>query len=353
LIHQNFVSFRKSIAMRPLTAIAAVFCLAGSVSAQTTVATNPVGFTTVTVTPGLRALSLPENKLPDFAAAVTTVNAAGPTIQTTGAGWTTNAFGPFTGNPANPHVIRMTTGTAVGKQYRIQSNTSDTLTLVTGTDLTGVAAGDQYQIFASETLQSLFGVNGQINGQSLNTNADPTQADNILLRSSTWITYFNDGTQWLRQGPGTLSNTVAVPPEQGFLFVRRGSTNYNFTALGAVPITNLKTDFPANAITSFGNRFPVDATLVGLGLDTLAGWNKNTDPTQADNVLVRGGTSWITYYYDATQGGPTNGNPGSWIRQGPQSINQNPAIPTGTSIVVVRRAGSTITLNQNLPYSLQ
>jgi hypothetical protein len=248
----------------------------------------------------------------------------------------------------------MTTGTAIGRQYRIASNTSDTLTLATGSDLTGVAAADQYQIFASETLQSLFGTNGQINGQSLNTNADPTLADNILLRGgSSWLTYFNDGTQWLRQGPGTLSNTVAVPPEQGFLFVRRGATNYNFTALGAVPITNLKTDFPINTITSFGNRFPVDTTLVALGLDTQPGWNKNTDPTLADNVLVRGGSSWITYYYDATQGGPTNGNPGSWVRQGPGTINQNPTIPIGTSVVVVRRGGSLVTLNQTLPYTLQ
>src|SRR4051812_13276258 len=147
--------------MRSFTSIAAAtlvaLCLAcGSSSAQT-VASNPVGFATVTVNANsIRALSLPFNKLPDFAAAVSTVNGAGPTIQTANAGWTVNAFGPFTGNPANAHVIRMTSGAAVGKQYRIQSNTADTLTLIAGTDLTGVAANDTYQIFACETLQSLF-----------------------------------------------------------------------------------------------------------------------------------------------------------------------------------------------------
>src|SRR4051812_17492649 len=287
--------------MRSFTSIAAatlvVLCLAcGSSSAQT-VASNPVGFTTTTVAPGaLRALSLPFNKLPDYAAAVSSANAGALTIQTVNAGWTANAFAPFA---SNPHVIRMTSGTAVGKQFRISSHTADTLTLLAGSDLSGVAANDTYQIFASETLQSLFGQNGTLNGQSVTTNANSTLADNVLVRGGTsWVTFYNDGTNWKRQGPDTISNTTAITPEQGFLFLRRGGTNYTFTALGAVPITDLKTDLPANATTSFGNRFPVDTTLVALGLDSLPGWNKNSNAALADNVLVRGGTSWITYYYD-------------------------------------------------------
>jgi hypothetical protein len=237
----------------------------------------------------------------------------------------------------------MTTGTAIGKQFRIASNTADTLTLVNGSDLTGVAAGDQYQIFAAETLQSLFGANGQNNGQTVNTSADPSVADNVQLRSgSAWTTYYNDGTQWLKQGTLTPSNTVAVPPEQGFVFVHRAGTAYTFTALGAVPITNLKTDFSPNTISSFGNRFPVDTTLAGLGLDQLAGWNKNSDPAVADNVLIRIGSTWSTFYHDGTQ----------WLKQGTGSPSNTQAIPTGTSVVVVRRAGSLLTLNQTLPYSL-
>ena len=329
--------------MRRLVPLSFILTIAlpAFVNAQS-VTTPPVGFNTITVNANtIRALGLPFNKTPDFASAVSAVSTN--TIQTTNAGWTPNAFGPFTGNPANAHVIRMTTGTAVGKQFRIASNTADTLTLVNGTDLTGVAAGDQYQIFAAETLQSLFGANGQNNGQSVNTNADPSIADNVLLRSgSTWTTYFNDGTQWLKQGTGTPSNTVAIPPEQGFVFVHRAGTAYVFTGLGAVPITDLKTDFPANTITSFGNRFPVDTTLAGLGLDQLAGWNKNADPTLADNVLIRIGSTWSTFYHDGTQ----------WLKQGTGSPSNTQSIPIGTSVVVVHRAGPTLTLNQTLPYSL-
>jgi len=326
-------------------AVASALVLGNFANAQT-VATDPVGFTSTTVTQNtVRALSLPFNRVPDFAAAVTT--ATSTTLMTTSAGWTTNAFAPFA---SNPHLVRMVSGAAVGRQYRIASHTADTLTLLAGSDLSGIVAGDRYQIFASETLASLFGAAA---GPAVITNADPALADNILIRSgSAWNTYYNDGTQWLRQGPGTVSNNTAITPEVGFLYVRRAGSDYTFTALGSVPITNLKTDFPVNAVTSFGNRFPVATTLVGLGLDASAGWNKNADPAQADNVLIRSGTSWLTYYYDPSQGGPTNGNAGSWIRQGPQTINQNPAVAIGSSVLVVRRGGALVTLNQALPYTL-
>ena len=329
-----------------LPLLATVGLLVSASAFAQTVATDPVGFTSTTVTQNsVKALSLPFNKVPDYAAAISTVTTT--TIQTTGAAFATNAFAPFA---SNPHLVRIVSGTAAGRQYRIASHTPDTLTLVAGSDLTGVAAGDRYQIFASETLASLFGA---APGAAINTNADPAIADNVLIRgSSSFITYYNDGTQWLRQGTGAVSNNAAITPEQGFLFVRRAGSDFTFTALGAVPTTNLRTDLPANTVTSFGNRFPVATNLVGLGLDTLPGWNKNADPSIADNVLTRGSSSWITYYYDPTSGGPTNGNPGSWVRQGTQAPNQNPAIAIGNSVLVVRHAGSSVTLNQSLPYTL-
>ncbi len=341
----DFLRFPPAPHMRRLVPLSFILtiALAGFVNAQS-VTTAPVGFNTITVSINTtRALSLPFNKTPDFASAVSAVTSN--TIQTTGAGWTTNAFGPFVGNPANAHVIRMMTGAAIGKQFRILSNTSDTLTLIAGTDLTGVAAGDQYQIFATETLQSLFGANGQINGQSVNTSSDSTIADNVLLRTgSSWNTYYNNGTQWLKQGTDSPSNTVAVPPEQGFVFVHRGGTAYTFTALGAVPVTNLKTDFPANSTSSFGNRFPVDTTLAGLGFQNNAAWNKNADPTLADNVLIKNpaGGGWSTFYHDGTQ----------WLKQSTGSPSDTQPIAIGTSVVVVHRGGGLLTLEQTLPYTL-
>lgn len=308
-------------------------------AAQTaTATTDPVGFTTFTVPAGsIRALSRPLDEIAKYAAAVSsrTTN----TITTTSAGWTANAYGPFA---SNPHLIRVLSGTSKGQQFRIASNTTDTLTLTTTVDLsTIIANNDRYEILPVPTLASVFGQTGT----GLVTNSDPAQADNVQIRGTTaWITYYNDGANWLRQGPGTISNNTAILPENGFVLVRRGGTAYTFTNVGAVPVTNLKTDLPANRTTSLSNRFPVVTNLVGLGLQSLPGWNANSDPTLADNVLIRGTTAWITYYYqDATNG---------WIRQGPQTPNQNPTIGVGTSVVIVRRGGADITLDQALPYSL-
>jgi uncharacterized protein (TIGR02597 family) len=331
----RFNAFRRTIPT--LLLVAALFLTRplGAIS----VATDPVGFAAVMVSANTtKALSLPFNDQPDYAAPISTVVRG--KIKTIGAGWSPNAFGPFV---SNPHVIRMVSGVAVGRQFRIASNTSDTLTLIAGSDLTGVAATDRYQIFATATLQSLFGPTGI----GLNTNINPVLADNIqIFGTSSWVTYYNDGTHWIRKGSQTNANTVSIPPEQGFLFVRRPGTDYVFAVPGVVPITNLKSDFPANKTTSFGNRFPLDTTLVDLGLDQLVGWNKNADSALADLVQIRGPSKWTTYYFDPTTG--VNG----WVKLGGQIRKQNPIIPAGTSLLVIRRAGANLTLDQPLPYAL-
>jgi uncharacterized protein (TIGR02597 family) len=312
--------------------IAAAFGLAITAVAQT-VATDPVGFTSVNIGPNsVSALALPLDDIPAFAAAASVVTST--TIQTANAAWTSNAYGPFS---SNPHVVRMMSGANKGKQFRIASNTADTLTLVAGQNTSGNAAGDQYRIFPVATLAKLFGQTAP----GLNTNVDPELADNILIRvGNQWLTYYNDGSNWLRQGPGSISNNAALLPEQGFLFARRaGSTT--FTLTGAVPTTNLKTDLPPNATTSLGNRFPVATNLVGLGLDANAAWNKNADPDQADLFLLRVGNQWLTYFHNGT----------SWARPTGQ-VNQNPTIALGASVLIVRRSGAVVTLDQPLPYNL-
>ena len=322
-----------------LRTFAKVSALAGCIfanllRAQTTVTTDPVGFTSVTIPAGaVRAVSLPLNNFADCTAAVSGVTPT--TISTTNAGWTTNAFGPFS---SKPHVIRFLSGAYQGRQFAIASNTSDTLTLTTdGVDLTAPSAlGNQYSIFPVSTLQSLFGATAP----SLKRSVDSTQADNILVRdSSGWVTYYNDGTQWLHEGGATIDNATALLPEAGFLFVRRGNTAYDFSATGAVPLTKLVTELPADKTLFFANRFPVSTTLMDLGLAQSAGWNAGSNAGSADNVLIRGSFGWLTYYFDGT----------NWRRAGPGSVD-NATIPVGGALLVVRRAGSDTTLDEPKPY---
>ena len=336
----------------PLYVALALFSCAGFALAQS-VTTNPVGFTSTAVaTNTVKALALPLDDVPEFSGAVNAIDTGAFTIQTTGAGWTSNQFGSgvFNSTNSNPHIIRMLSGASAGRQYRLSGNTTDTLSIVSApasvsTGFASIAVGDRYEVHKVETLASFFGANGTINGQSLTTSSDPNTADNVLIRgASSWTTCYNDGTQWLRGG-GTPSNNLVLLPEQGFVLVKRAGT-YNLTVAGSVPISNLVTDLPKTSVVSLANRFPVDTNLVGLGLDQQAGWFKNADPNLADNVLIRGTTSWATFYFDPTPG------VNSWKRGG--SANQNPNILTGTSVVIVRHGqGSDIVFNQALPYTLQ
>jgi len=164
------------------------------------------------------------------------------------------------------------------------------------------------------------------------------------------LTYFhtaNPGGFWAKVGGGATNfNNHAVLPEQGFLLVRRPSSDFTFTGLGAVPTTNLRTDFPANTIVNFSNRFPVDTTLAGLGLDALPGWINSNTASAADQVLIRSGGAWLTFFHTANPGG-------FWAKVGGGATNFNTQpIFTGTSVVVVRRPGTNITLVQTRPYTL-
>lgn len=316
---------------RLLTVTAALICSATFALAQS-VTTDPVGFETTTVGSGkIGALSLPLDNIADFAAAANTVTST--TIQTTGAAFTANKFAPLS---TNPHIVRVLTGTGSGRQYKITSHTTDTLTVtpaITGTVLT-------YEIMAVRTLGSFFGATAP----SLNRNANPSLADNVQLRgSSGYLTYYNEGAKWLLVGGDgeTPEDNTPLFPENGLLLVRRVSSALPVTVTGAVPMSNLVTDLPASKITLLANRFPTDTTLVGLGLQSLVGWNSNVSPSAADNVLLRGSSGYLTYYYDGTK----------WLLVGGDGETaENPTIAIGTSVVVVRRAGSPVVLNQAKPY---
>lgn len=312
------------------------------------VTTNPVGFNTITIQPNtIRALALPIDNIPAFTGPVSSRTAT--TIDTTNANFTVS-YGPFS---TNPHVIRVLSGASQGRQFRIASNDTDTLTLTpgTGVDLTTlIADGDRYEILAVETLGTLFGT---ASPAGLNTGGAGT-ADNVILREGTaYNTYFNDGTNWLGTSTGgTIQNNRPILPEQGFLFVRRAGTR-SFTVTGAVPITKLVTDFPASRTTLFANRFPLNYKLTpdgatnpptpGINFQAAANWNSNANFNLADFVQIRSGATYNTFYHNGSV----------WLRQGQEQLGaQNPTIGAGTSVVVTRRAGNPVVLDQALPYSV-
>jgi uncharacterized protein (TIGR02597 family) len=303
--------------------------------AQTHVATAPVGFTTVTIPAGeARALSLPLNNFPVYSGVISSLS--GNTIQTLNANWSTS-FGPF---ESNPHVVRFLSGKNKGGQFRVLANTQETLTLNASNSevAASLSAGDRYDILPVATLQSLFGSNAP--GLMHNTNSN--LADNVVLRGAFgWLTYYNDGAQWLRQGGGyTSQNTVAVLPERGFLLVRRGYVHLMFTVAGAVPVTNLRATLPAGKVTAFGNRFPADLRLSDLKLNQIPEWVANSEATAADCVLIYENSGWRTYYHNGIY----------WLSEEFGLDPQDPIIALGTSVLIARLAGTDAILDQAPPY---
>lgn len=319
-----------------LGALLASLTFHAAVEAQTFVS-RPVGVLKFDVNAGeSKPFSLPVSENYVFSGAVSTVAAA--SITTSDAAWGADAFGPLA---SNPHLIRFTTGGAAGRHYRIVSHTADTLTIQTGgTDLTAsVAMNDRYEIVPADTLARLFGENAALAG--VNVSADPQQADNVMIRgASGWLTFFNDGVNWYRAGTSAPQNHMVVPPESGFVFVRRGATPFSFTLSGQPPVTNLITDLPAGRTVLGANRFPVDTTLNALGLHTAAGWLKGADTNAVDNVLIYAAGVWQTYFHDGT----------NWLLVG-NPTPQNPAIPAASSIVIVKRGGAA-TINHPRPYDV-
>ena len=318
-----------------LLIIVAVVLCARLASAQTHVATAPVGFTTIIIPAGeARALSLPLSNFPAYSGVISSLS--GNTIQTLNANWS-NSFGPF---ESNPHVVRFLSGANKGGQLRILANTQDTLTLSASSSEVAatLAPGDRYDILAVSTLQSLFGANAP----GLAQNSDPNLADNIVLRGGFgWLTYYNNGAQWLRQGAGSTSqNSVAILPEQGFLLVRHGYAPFAFTVAGPVPMATLRSKLPAGKVTSFGNRFPADLRLSDLKLNLLPEWVANPLALAADFVLIYQSSAWHSYYYNGS----------IWLEEETGAGPQDPIIALGSSVLIARGAGDDATLEQAPPY---
>jgi len=292
-----------------------------------TVATTPVGRMTWTLA-GARdtavafPLLLPVGEITGHPAGfIAGVGAA--TLDDSGAGWTPGALA----NAAAPYLLRITSGAAAGRIFPVSANTATRLTLATGAvDLTalGIAPGvDTYELVAGDTLASLFPAGTLQSGTA-------TTGDLLRLWSGTaWITYYHDGTRWLRQGAGNADNLL-VRPDQGWMLTRRGATT-PFVVLGTVPSVAATVDV-ARSAQNFVSLLPLRRTFAEAALHTaLPGWASNTaNPTAGDYVRIWSGTVWLNYYYDGTR----------WVRQGMGDASAAVLFEPGRPVFIVRPTGS-------------
>lgn len=331
-------------------------CLPALTHAETSVATVPEGYVTLTAlagtgtSPTLTILSLPLLATATIPGQITGVitGVTSNTISNTNAGWTAGTLS----TAATPYLIRVTSGAAQGRTFLISASTANTSTSVTldtaeTTDLTslGIAAGtDTYEVLPCDTIASVFGTpatSGVLGGTA------PAQSDQVmLLIGGIWKKYYYSTSLagWRQSAGNAPANDIPIAPHSAIVYIRLANTPISFTVTGRVPNMKRIVSISNTGLSLISNGWPTGVTLANSGINQINGWLSNSTAGNADQIQILVNGIWKRYYHDGSMWRAAAGNAPS------DSIE----IPAGGGMVVIKKnatAGSA-TLTQTLPYSL-
>lgn len=334
---------------RLLISIAALSLTGISLAAPT--AAVPIACMNYPVTFGtISSFGVPVLDLQKFSGFSTAV--ASNTLTVSGVTWTANQF-----VTAGPHFITIRSGAQAGRTLRVTANTTNVLTLdVEDTPLNtagfAVATTDSFELFAGDTIGTLFGSTaaGGILTSGIKGGTSTADADNIYVPSgNTMLTYFFNTTLgfWVQDGSTTNQNGLILYPDDGFLIYRNGATG-SLNLVGRVPSSKLLTKFPGGSTNSISVRFPASTTLSGLAFGAPGTWITGASDAVADTVSVWNSSGWYWQSYFK------NGS-NQWIEVGGDGSDQSAVvIPLGTSLQVDKKGtatGSASFFSQALPYT--
>lgn len=295
-----------SFSMKLLRFSLALIAAAGlSAHAQTTVATDPVGFMTIDLPVGSDTIvAAPLTKAPVFQGAVTSRN--GFVLTSTGAD-----FGDLT---SLPHYLQVIGGAQNGMIFDISANTTDTLTLTdNGVQPTGLDAGATYKVIPYWTLGQLFPVadQGVSFTPSLNTLTTgrrtqilfPNVTGTGVNRAPAATYFFVTNTFWRSTTSATAdANNTPILPDS-YVIVRNTTNSQSGLKLTSVGSVNtgamvVQLDRVSNSANdnyvSLGR--PVDITLNNLGLITSGAF------TPSINTLTTGRRDQLQVFNNAAIG---------------------------------------------------
>lgn len=334
----------------------AALALATSGATAQNATTTPVGVVNVQLDANKKtALSIPLEKAPVAFGNVTAVSSSSITDSTAN-------FGSF----ANSHFVRVLSGNATGRLFRISSNNATTLTLQTGTgswllpvdssssNTVNVAIGDRFEIIPMWTLGEVFGSNSTT--CVLRTATNPNNADQIAVYvDGGFASFFNNGTNWrnsVSAADTTNYNTYGILPTAGLWITRRATgTNAQLQFVGNVPDLAPRYHMPGGARFGAAIPLPAGATLENLALGNMTSWVRNNNPNNADQVTV--------YRPDNTSSAFFLNSSGVW-RNALSALDQTNyatlVIPPGSGLWVTRRGtatGASANIRSSLPYNLE
>jgi uncharacterized protein (TIGR02597 family) len=341
--------FRSSLIIMAAASMTAV--------AQTTVATDPVGFVSYTVNANSdQKVGVPMTQADVFSGSATAVS---------GTSVTTSGVPTLSGK----NLLLVTSGSAAGSWEEIASSTGTTVTLLA--PISGFANSNSFVIRPFWTLSSLFP-----NGGAVPVSPDPENPSGLVLLNdlaavginpASGASYlYHDGSVlpagWYENGSFAEANDVVVSPES-FITVRNLTASpANLTFVGTVPVKTSAIDVVRrpggeqdNLIL---NQFPSAVSLANSGLNTSGAVTASPDPENPVDTL-------LVYSLSNTGLNPASSSsylyhdgsilPAGWYENGTFADANDVTIPAGGAIVVRKGAGSSQVTKfaPSVPYSLQ
>ena len=322
--------------------------------AQTTVATNPVGFISITVTGGTLAQPTTNLVSPTLTNPIafqsTVASVSGTTITINGASFAANQFNGANGEFYIEDVAASQGGAGVLSDITATGSNSVT----TAQNISSlVTVGDTVVIRQHITINQFLGANNTFG--LLGSSSDATTADDVVIfdnqtQSQNTYWYFSDPTPGSTDSGwydviGNPAGSVTIAPFEGVMILRRGTGNVTITSTGAVKTGN--TLFPV----SHGGNYLGTVSAQGLTLATSGLVNgtsgligSSSDATTSDQVLIYSAGVPTTYWYysDPAPGSTDSG----WY-----DVIGNPAgsiaLAPGYSFLIVRQEGGAF--NWTLP----
>lgn len=264
------------------SAIAAASLLAFAVQAAS--AAEVVGYNVVTVPANSDVLvSVPFNKGVEATLTVATVSGSSIVVDET--------LTPGTYNSS--YYIRFTSGAAAGLWSTISANGSNGVDVTDSSILSGVVAGDTFQVIEHHTVSSLFAAGLEDVVWNTSTKVLLPANDTAGINKGYTVVAYSSGA-W-KSGRTDYSNQV-VEPGQGLIVRNESASALNWIAYGDVAEGNVAQLLPAGEYDIVVSGFEVPVRLADLGLEgkgsVLLPANASAGYNKGYTVVNYDGSAW-------------------------------------------------------------
>lgn len=247
-------------------------------SAQTTVATDPVGFSTVQCLANSDTfVSVPFTRPPEFVGGLQSVS--GNTITVSGNPWTANQFVYAAGAQPKTYFLLIGSNAKEGSLYTVTANGTNTITVdLEGEDISSVQAGTQIVVTPYPTLGSVFPASDASVSFVPSASAVVRQTQILIpnyagsgINLSAAATYYFLNNAWRKVGRASTENYNDDPfINSGYFIVRNAGTATQLTPVGSVLMKKASVPLVTRAGGPQDNFVsvvrPVDVKLNDLGL---------------------------------------------------------------------------------------